>query len=157
MNDQSANDLLREVARLHLKLQRVCVATCNDTSSTQCFILGELYRSGPLTLADLGRQLGLDKGWTSRAVESLTQEGLLVKNSNSEDRRTITISLSKAGERRYRELDEALNAQAKQVMSHIPRAQRAGIYKSLRLLLDALKTETAGDSQIKAQKPDCAK
>lgn len=157
MNNQSASDLLREVARLHLKLQRACVATCNDTSSTQCFILGELYRSGPLTLADLGRQLALDKGWTSRAVESLTQEGLLVKRSNAEDRRTIMISLSKAGERRYRELDQALNVQVEQVMSHIPEAQRAGIYKSLRLLLDALKMETANESPIKARKPGCAK
>jgi DNA-binding MarR family transcriptional regulator len=157
MDNQSASDLLREVARLHLKLQRTCVATCSDTSSTQCFILGELYRSGPMTLADLGRQLALDKSWTSRAVESLVQEGLLVKSSNAEDRRTVVVSLSKAGERRYKELDEALNAQAEQVMSRIPEAQRPGIYRSLRTLLNALKTETANESAVKAQKAKCPK
>src|ERR671916_780585 len=88
--------LLREVARLHLQLQRLCVASCGDTSSTQCFILGEVYRSGPLTQADLGRRLALDKSWTSRAVEALVQDGLLVKESAPEDRRAVLISLSKA-------------------------------------------------------------
>jgi DNA-binding MarR family transcriptional regulator len=157
MITESTSELLREVARLHLKLQRTCVAACNDTSSTQCFILGELYRCGSLTLADLGRQLALDKGWVSRAVESLAQEGLLVKNSDPEDRRTILISLSKAGEKRYRELDQALNAKSEQIMNHLSETQREEINKSLGLLLEALQTEIMGDSSIKARKVVCPK
>src|SRR5918997_2606703 len=97
--------LLREVARLHLQLQRACVASCGDTSSTQCFILGEVHRSGPVTQADLGRKLALDKSWISRAVEALVQEGLLVKESAPDDRRTVVISLSRAGKKRAEELD----------------------------------------------------
>jgi DNA-binding MarR family transcriptional regulator len=148
--------LLREVARLHLQLQRARVASCGDTGSTQCFILGEIYRSGPITLADLGRRLALDKGWISRAVESLVQDGLLVKESHSEDRRAVVISLSKDGRKRYEELDESLNAQVEQVMSHIPAKQRPGIYEALRLLRDALRTQTDNETSVKARKAKCA-
>jgi DNA-binding MarR family transcriptional regulator len=150
----SDSDLLREVARLHLQLQRSCVASCGDTSATQCFILGEVFRSGPITQADLGRRLALDKSWTSRAVESLVREGLLVKESDTEDRRTVVISLSEAGKKRYEELDRSLNVQAAQVIGHIPEKQRPGIYESLRLLRDALRTEM--EASVKARKAKCA-
>jgi DNA-binding MarR family transcriptional regulator len=156
MTNTSDGALLREVARLHLQLQRACVASCGDTGSTQCFILGEIYRSGPITLADLGRRLALDKGWVSRAVESLVQDGLLVKESHSGDRRAVVISLSKVGQKRYEELDESLNAQVEQVMSHIPLKQRRGIYEALRLLRDALRTQTDNESSVKARKAKCA-
>jgi DNA-binding MarR family transcriptional regulator len=157
MTDTPDSALLREIARLHLQLQRACVASCGDTGSTQCFILGEVYRSGPVTLADLGRRLALDKSWTSRAVETLVQEGFLLKESSTEDRRTLVVSLSKAGKKRYEELDRSLNAQVEQVMSHIPEKQRPGIYKSLRLLRDALRAETENESAVKAaRKAKCA-
>jgi DNA-binding MarR family transcriptional regulator len=148
--------LLREVARLHLQLQRSCVASCGDTSSTQCFILGEVFRAGPITQADLGRRLALDKSWTSRAVESLVQEGFLVKESAPGDRRTVVISLSKTGKKRYEELDRSLNIQAEQVISHIPQKQRPGIYEALRLLRDALRTEMETAASVKALKAKCA-
>jgi DNA-binding MarR family transcriptional regulator len=148
--------LLREVARLYLRLQRSCVASCGDTSATQCFILGEVFRSGPITQADLGRRLALDKSWTSRAVESLAQEGLLVKESSPGDRRTVVISLSQMGKKRYEELDRSLNAQAEQVIDHIPQKQRPGIYESLRLLRDALGTEMEKEASVKARKAKCA-
>ena len=147
--------LLREVARLYLQLQRSCAAACGDTSSTQCFILGEVYRAGPVTQADLGRRLALDKSWVSRAVEALAQEGLLVKGPAPEDRRTVVISLSRAGKKRAEELDESLNEQAGQIIGRVPQKQRPGIYESLRLLSDALRAETDMEASVKAGKAKC--
>ena len=156
MTQTPDSTLLREVARLYLQLQRSCVAACGDTSSTQCFILGEVYRSGPVTQADLGRRLALDKSWISRAVEALAQEGLLVKGPAPDDRRTVVISLSRAGKKRAEELDESLNEQAAQVIGRVPQKQRPGIYESLRLLSDALRAETDAEASAKAGKAKCA-
>ena len=86
---QSTGALLREVARLHVQLQRTCVAYCGGTTTTQCTVLTELGRSGPVTLAELSRRIGFDKSWTSRAVENLVQEGLVEKVVNRQDRRSI--------------------------------------------------------------------
>jgi DNA-binding MarR family transcriptional regulator len=156
MTHMPDSTLLREVARLYLQLQRSCVAACGDTSSTQCFILGEVYRSGPVTQADLGRRLALDKSWVSRAVEALVQEGLLVKGQAPDDRRTVIISLSKAGKIRAEELDESLNEQAEQIIGRVPQKQRPGIYESLRLLSDALRAERDTEASFKAGKAECA-
>ena len=132
---------LRDVARLHFQLQRATAAGCGGTTTTQCFIIGELGRSGELTLAALSRRLGLDKGWTSRAVEALVEEGLVAKETGTEDRRTIRITLTPAGRARFRALNRALDDQAARVMARVPATQQQTVAAALRLLRDALEEE----------------
>ncbi|HZU04287.1 MAG TPA: MarR family transcriptional regulator, partial [Ktedonobacteraceae bacterium] len=116
----STGALLREVARLHVQLQRTCVTECSGTTTTQCTVLTELGRCGPVTLAGLSRRIGFDKSWTSRAVESLVQEGLVEKVASTQDRRTVHLSLSPAGETRLAALNQTLNALADQAFEYIP-------------------------------------
>ncbi len=141
-NPSSTGALLREVARLHVQLQRQCVAYCSGTTATQCTVLTELGRSGPVTLAALSRRVGFDKSWTSRAVESLVQEGLVEKAASTRDRRTVRLSLSSAGETRLLALNQSLNALADQAFEYIPADQHATIHTSLELLQRALLTLT---------------
>src|SRR5579863_6148644 len=101
--------LLREVARLHTHLQRTNVACCAGTTVTQCTVLTELGRSGPVPLAELSRRIGFDKSWTSRAVEHLVQDGLVEKAPSQTDHRMVRISLSPVGEQRVRDLNRTLN------------------------------------------------
>jgi len=136
----STGALLREVARLHVQLQRNCVAYCGGTTSTQCTVLTELGRSGPVTLAALSRRISFDKSWTSRAVENLVQEGLVEKVGSHEDRRTVRLSLSPAGEARLADLNQTLNALADQAFEYIPADQHATVRSSLELLQQALLT-----------------
>lgn len=149
MNTLATGALLRDVARLHVQVQREQVACCQGTTSTQCLILTELGRSGPLTLADLGRHLGLDKGWLSRAVDTLAQEGLLTKQPGELDHRTIAITLSPEGEARYQQLNATLNAQAERVMGRIPPQERQGVYAALELLHRALLAEAADTTEMR--------
>jgi DNA-binding MarR family transcriptional regulator len=141
MDSSTAGNLLREVARLHVYTQREQVACCNGTTSTQCVILTEVGRNGPLTLADLGRRTSLDKGWLSRAVEMLVQQGLLTKALGDADRRTIRIALSKAGETRFRQLNETLDAHAQRVMARIPLTEQEQVAHALALLYQSLQAE----------------
>lgn len=148
MDTPTAGILLREVARLHAHSQREQVACCNGTTSTQCLILTEVGRNGPLTLAELGRRTSLDKGWLSRAVEALVQEGLLTKTLGDPDRRTIRIALSPAGETRYQQLNETLNAHAQRVMARIPPAEQDQVIHALARLHQALQEEVAATAGI---------
>src|SRR5258707_1458285 len=103
MDTLATGALLREVARLHVQLQREDVSRCDSTTSTQCLILTELGRHGELTLADLGRRVGLDKGWMSRTVDGLAADGLVHKMPSETDRSTIHVGLTPTGEdRSYR-------------------------------------------------------
>jgi DNA-binding MarR family transcriptional regulator len=96
-----------------------------------------------MTLAELGRRTSLDKGWLSRAVETLVQHGLLTKTLGEIDRRTIKIALSPAGETRYQQLNETLNAHAERVMARIPLAEREQVAHALGQLYQALQAEAA--------------
>jgi DNA-binding MarR family transcriptional regulator len=136
--EASTGALLREVARLHTHLQRSCVAYCGGTTVTQCTVLTELGRSGPVTLIELSLRVGFDKSWTSRAVEHLVQEGMIEKVASQRDRRTIRLSLSPAGERRLADLNQQLNALADQAMERIPAQEHTSIHVALEWLRKSL-------------------
>ena len=137
--------LLREVARLHVRAQRSTLA-CDGASATACTILTELGREPSMTLAQLARRLRLDKGWTSRAVDQLVEQGLVKKVAGDEDRRTIAISLTRAGRVEHRRLEVVLNEQVTRVIGRIPIARRAAVARALALLHQAYVEELASDT-----------
>jgi DNA-binding MarR family transcriptional regulator len=147
--------ILREVARLQLQIQRSRAMACDGTTSTQCFIISELGRSGRLTVAELGRRLSLDKGWVSRGIDALVEEGLVEKRPGEQDRRTVLVSLTPAGTGRYRALNAALDDQAEGVMARIPAKERAKVAESLRLLRQALKSEAADAAEGATREERC--
>lgn len=139
--EASTGALLREVARLHTHLQRENVVCCAGTTVTQCTVLTELGRSGPVPLAELSRRIGFDKSWTSRAVEHLVQDGLIEKVPSQTDHRMVRLSLSAVGEQRLRDLNGTLNNLSERVMERIPVSEHEGVQRSLTLLLAALQAE----------------
>lgn len=146
----STGALLRDVARLHTHLQRLCVSCCEGTTVTQCTVLTELSRGGPVTLARLSRRICLDKSWTSRAVEQLVQEGLVEKAPGGEDRRTVRLSLSSSGIVRVQALNQTLNTLAEHSLERIPVEHHASIHHGLTLLQQALSElteEAAGEGE----------
>ena len=133
--------LLREVARLHTHLQRTNVACCAGTTVTQCTVLTELGRSGPVPLAELSRRIGFDKSWTSRAVEHLVQDGLIEKVPSQTDHRMVRLSLTTVGEQRVRDLNETLGGLSERVMVRIPLPEHESVQRALTMLLVALQAE----------------
>src|SRR5690349_12638229 len=115
--------LLRATARLHVQAQRRAL-DCDGASLTQCTILTQLDRSTPLTLGELSARVGLEKSWTSRAVDRLATEGFLRKGVGTSDRRTVHITITAKGARHRQRINDLLNAQAERVISDIPAAQR---------------------------------
>lgn len=135
--------LLREVARLHVRAQRATLA-CEGASATACTILTELGRAPALTLAQLARRLRLDKGWTSRAIDQLVEGGLVAKGAG-DDRRTIALSLTRAGRAEHRRIERVLNDQVARVFERLPAPQRSGVVRAIEALHDAYLAELADD------------
>jgi DNA-binding MarR family transcriptional regulator len=136
--------LLRDVARLHVRAQRAVLAEIS-ASTTQCTILTELGRAEPATLADLSRRLRLDKGWTSRAVDQLVEEGWVEKAAGESDRRTILLSLTRRGVGQHRRLETLLNEQVERVIERVPELERADVARALQLLHAAYVAELSDD------------
>ena len=137
--------LLREVARLHVRAQRATLA-CDGASGTACTILTELGRAPSLTLAQLARRLRLDKSWTSRAVDQLVDAGLVAKAAGDNDRRTIALSLTRAGRAEHRRIEGLLNDQVARVMGRVPITQRTTVVQALTALHSAYMAELAVES-----------
>lgn len=92
-------------------------------------------------MGELGRRLCLEKSWMSRAIDGLVEEGLVVKQVNPADSRSWLVSLSGAGERRLRALNEQIEGHAGRVLDRIPAIQRAKVQQSLTWLLQALRDD----------------
>ena len=134
--------LLREVARMYTRAQRV-VADCCRTTSTQCHLLTELGRAGPLPLSELGTRVMLEKSWVSRAVDAMVGRGLVTKEANPADARSWLVTLTAEGERTVKALDRTLDEHAGQLLGSLSERERAAVESSLLLLLKALREDTA--------------
>jgi DNA-binding MarR family transcriptional regulator len=134
--------LLREVARMYTRAQRV-VADCCRTTSTQCHLLTELGRAGPLPLSELGTRVMLEKSWVSRAVDAMVERGLVTKEPNPADARSWLVTLTAEGERTVKALDRTLDEHAGQLLGSLSERERAAVESSLLLLLKALREDTA--------------
>lgn len=136
--------LLREVARMYTRAQRV-VADCCRTTSTQCHLLTELARTGPLPLSELGTRVSLEKSWVSRAVEAMVERGLVTKEPNPSDARSWLVTLTDEGVRTVTELNQTLDSHAEQLLGSLNTRERAAVENSLLLLMKALREDTAAN------------
>lgn len=139
-----SGELLREVARLYTRAQRV-VADCCRTTSTQCLLLTELARTGPLPLSELGTRVSLEKSWVSRAVDAMVERGLVSKQANPADARSWLVTLTAEGRRTVAELDHTLDDHAETLLGALSARERAAVEASLQLLLGALQVDTAAN------------
>lgn len=156
MTDSSSGSLLREVARLYTRAQRV-VADCCRTTSTQCHLLTELGRSGPLPLSELGTRVSLEKSWVSRAVEAMAARGLVTKEPNPSDARSWLVTLTADGVRTVDELNQTLDAHATQLLGRFGARDRAAVEKSLVLLMQALREDQAANCCLPPPEPEAKK
>jgi DNA-binding MarR family transcriptional regulator len=136
---------MREVARLHVRAQRTTLG-CEGASATTCTILTELGREASMTLAKLARRLRLDKSWTSRAIDQLVDAGLVAKGAGAGDRRTIALSLTRAGRAEHNRIEMLLNDQVARVIARVPASQRATVSRALSALHDAYLLELSDDT-----------
>ncbi|GAA5169840.1 MarR family winged helix-turn-helix transcriptional regulator [Viridibacterium curvum] len=128
-------EILREAMRLFMYEQRRLLA---DLDVPQARMLIVLLRRAPLLQSELGRLLALEKSWVSRAVDKLVALGWVTRNALPEDRRAVQLTLSPAGLRAAREVDEQMNAHAESVLSRLPRETRSQVMPALQALCDAL-------------------
>jgi DNA-binding MarR family transcriptional regulator len=136
--------LLREVARMYTRAQRV-VADCCRTTSTQCHLLTELARSGPLPLSELGNRVCLEKSWVSRAVDAMVERGVVTKEPNPSDARSWLVTLTDEGERTVLELNQTLDSHAEQLLASLDERERSAVERSLLVLMKALREDTAAN------------
>jgi DNA-binding MarR family transcriptional regulator len=106
-------------------------------------VLAALEEFGPLSQADLGRRLGIDRNEISGIVTRLDTAGHLDREPDPGDRRRNLVTLTKAGSRRLEEIQHAADqAQAALLVGLGPR-ERKQLHVLLARVLDAHRPEPA--------------
>ena len=111
---------------------------CCGISMAQCHALVEIGRAGSISLVDLANLLNLDNSTMSRTVNNLVNNGMVERQLDPNDRRYITIQLTKKGLEQFHGIESSMGEYFMKIYSAIPTESRAQVLESLQILLKAV-------------------
>ncbi|MDR3564145.1 MAG: MarR family transcriptional regulator [Negativicutes bacterium] len=142
MSNSNQAEMIRESLRLLVRRLGVLErgeASCCDITLSQCHTIVEIGRAGSMSLNVLADILGLDKSTVSRSVEKLVSDGIIVRDTDPEDRRYLTLHLSEKGQSLFLEVEKRMAVYFEEVIAAIPGDKREQIVESLQYVAQALK------------------
>ena len=99
-------------------------AFCCDCTYTQCHALVEVGLKPGISLVELSEVINVDKSLMSRTVDDLVKKGYLKREPHAEDRRYITIQLTKSGDEVFQEIQANSLKQFEKVILQLPEGER---------------------------------
>ena len=107
VDTETAQRLRMVLGQLHRRLRPTEAGFAADLTPTRIAVLLTTVRSGPIRLADVADQEGLNPTLLSRTVAKLAQDGLVTRTADETDRRSAWLNATPAG----RELADRIRAQ----------------------------------------------
>ncbi|WP_151733513.1 MarR family winged helix-turn-helix transcriptional regulator [Paenibacillus tengchongensis] len=101
-------------------------------------ILEYIAVSQPVTLSEISDCMNMSMPNTSRELRKLTEQGLLIKETDAEDRRRQGISLSPAGQAMVDEVFRRVAQRVSGRIAHLTEEQRQEIEHALDLLQERI-------------------
>jgi DNA-binding MarR family transcriptional regulator len=92
--DDQIGYILRRVTQRHIA---IFAAAIPEVTTTQFAVLARLYEVGPISQNHLGRATAMDAATIKGVVDRLGKLGLVETAADPDDRRRLTVSLTKAG------------------------------------------------------------
>ncbi|ADL07232.1 MarR family winged helix-turn-helix transcriptional regulator [Thermosediminibacter oceani] len=141
MEDRGSH-YLRELIRMlvrNLGVLEKSEASCCGTTLSQCHTIVEIGRAGEISLNELAELLNLDNSTISRSVNNLVKQGLVVRETDPEDRRYVRIRLTKEGYGVYEAVESSMEAYFERIFTTIPEEKREQVLESLQILIDAVR------------------
>jgi DNA-binding MarR family transcriptional regulator len=102
----------------------------------------------PMSLNDVAKEAGLDKGQTSRAVSALRERGIVARAVAPGDARLVSLSLTAAGEALYRGLMAAAEERNDAFANALTKEERACLDRALAKLAQAAQALIRAERQV---------
>jgi len=99
-------------------------------------LLATLEEFGPASQAALGRRSGIDRSDVVAIVNELAEGGLVERTQDPEDRRRNIITITPAGVRQLRHLDDILAGVQDRLLAPLSTNERDQLVRLLRRVLD---------------------
>ncbi|WP_243062495.1 MarR family winged helix-turn-helix transcriptional regulator [Humibacter sp. RRB41] len=100
-------------------------------------VLAALEEYGPISQADLGRRLGLDRNRINGIATRLDDAGCIIRATDPSDRRRNTVSITPSGRRYLDELQAATDAAQAELTTNLSAAESDQLRSLLAKLLEA--------------------
>ena len=143
--------LLRETMR---RLERRIVMdedhlkSCCGISLTQCHAMVEIGRAGSISVRSLSEKMGLDNSTVSRAVDTLVNKGIAHRETDPNNRRFVTISLTGMGQTEFRGIESSMSVYYEKVLGAVVKEKRDQVLESIQLLLQAVCEVGVGEIEL---------
>jgi DNA-binding MarR family transcriptional regulator len=127
----------RTYARSHALLNDGFAASGTGLRSYHYRLLASLEESGPTSQADLGRYASVDRSDVVTVLGELERLGLVQRTVDPSNRRRNIVSITPAGGKQLRALDEVIDDVQERVLAPLSDNERRQLTKLLRKLADA--------------------
>ena len=139
--DKQEIQFFRKVLRMlerELGFQTDSESQCCGVTLGQCHVLMELSEKKESSIKELSEVFGLDKSSLSRTVDKMVEIGLLDRRESREDRRYLSLSLTRQGQQAALKINRTCNEYYEELFKRIPENKHSAVVESLSLLSDAL-------------------
>jgi DNA-binding MarR family transcriptional regulator len=121
-----------------LGLLRPDTTPCGQPMSvTEAHAIGELHRAGAVTQQHLAGALRLQKSTVSRLVDQFEADGVVTREPNLDDRRSVLVSLTDLGMKRAEQLDDARRTLFARLLDELEPAERSTVVAAITRLKTA--------------------
>lgn len=114
-------------------------AQCCGVSPVLSHVIYEIGKNPQITLNELADLIGLDNSTTSRHIQSLIKQGLVLSTPSEVDKRYIALTLTKAGRETADNITKLMVSYISDLFKNIPEGKREQVLESIDLLLAAMR------------------
>ncbi|QDR81633.1 MarR family winged helix-turn-helix transcriptional regulator [Sporomusa termitida] len=129
--------LLQRTVRICQLFEREQIKVHGFTSS-QCYILLEILKNGPLTINEISTKMNLEISTITRIMDNLVRDQFLVRNRLLHDKRVVEAALTDKGLLAANKLRASISDYYKNVISHLPPGHVREVMSAVELLLTAV-------------------
>ncbi|MGE5654483.1 MAG: MarR family winged helix-turn-helix transcriptional regulator [Bacillota bacterium] len=106
-------------------------------TSSQCYSLLELLRTGGLAMSELSAKMNVDTTTMTRVIDNLVRDGLVVRQRDEGDRRYVVIALTDEGKEVAAKLESSIKDYYRAIIANLPAGEVDTVLNSVKLLLTA--------------------
>jgi len=114
-----------------------------DVTWPQWMVMNVLAHKLAETPAQIAENLGVDRSAITRLVDRLEKKGLVARAQDGLDRRSIQITLTRAGEAMVEELDQSAGEHQKKFLSQLHNTEYRALKGNLQKMLRAGGVDTS--------------
>jgi DNA-binding MarR family transcriptional regulator len=138
---EDMGQLLQRTVRICQVFEREQIKVHGFTSS-QCYILLEILKSGILTINEISYKMNLEISTITRIMDNLVRDQLIVRNRSLQDKRIVEAALTEKGKNEAAKLQESIQEYYKHVISCLPPGHVREVMNAVELLLTAVEQST---------------